>query len=68
MRRSDQWPFIQNGVPGVWIFTGLHPDYHTGNDTPDRINYEKMERILKLVYQVTWDLAEADGRPALGPR
>jgi Zn-dependent M28 family amino/carboxypeptidase len=68
MRRSDQWPFIQNGVPGVWIFTGLHPDYHTGNDTPDRINYEKMERILELVYQVTWDLAEADGRPALATR
>jgi Zn-dependent M28 family amino/carboxypeptidase len=68
MRRSDQWPFIQNGVPGVWIFTGLHLDYHTGNDTPDRINYEKMERILKLVYQVTWDLAEADGRPALATR
>jgi len=68
MRRSDHWPFIQNGVPGVWVFTGLHPDYHTGNDTPDRINYEKMERILKLVYQVAWDLAQADGRPTLRPR
>jgi len=68
MRRSDHWPFIQNGVPGVWVFTGLHPDYHTGNDTPDRINYEKMERILRLVYQVAWDLAQSDGRPMLGPR
>lgn len=68
MRRSDHWPFIQNGVPGVWVFTGLHPDYHTGDDTPDRINYEKMARILKLVYQMTWDLAEADGRPSLRPR
>jgi Zn-dependent M28 family amino/carboxypeptidase len=68
MRRSDHWPFIQNGVPGVWIFTGLHPDYHTAGDTPDRINYEKMERILKLVYQTTWDLANADERPSLRPR
>ncbi len=68
MRRSDHWPFIQNGVPGLWVFTGLHPDYHTGNDTPDRINYEKMERILKLVYQVTWDLANADSRPELRAR
>ncbi len=68
MRRSDHWPFIQNGVPGVWVFTGLHPDYHTGNDTPERINYRKMERILKLIYQVTWDLAQADGRPALMAR
>ena len=68
MRRSDHWPFIQNGVPGVWVFTGLHPDYHTGGDRPERINYEKMEKILKLVYQVTWDLAEAGGRPRLQPR
>jgi len=29
MRRSDHWPFIQRGVPAVWVHTGLHPDYHT---------------------------------------
>jgi Zn-dependent M28 family amino/carboxypeptidase len=68
MRRSDHWPFIQNDVPAVWMFTGLHPDYHRGADTADRINYEKMERILRLIYQVTWDVADADSRPALLPR
>lgn len=26
LRRSDQWPFLQNGVPAVWFHTGLHPD------------------------------------------
>ena len=68
LRRSDHWPFIQHGVPGVWIFTGLHPDYHTVNDDPDRINYVKMERILRLVHQVSWDLAQASTRPRLLPR
>lgn len=68
MRRSDHWPFIQHGVPGIWIFTGLHPDYHTANDDPERINYVKMEKILKLTYQMSWDLAQADGRPRLLPR
>lgn len=68
MRRSDQWPFIQHGVPGIWIFTGLHPDYHTVNDDPDRINYPKMEKILRLVYQMSWDLADAATRPRLLPR
>ena len=29
VRRSDQWPFLQHGVPAVEFFTGLHPDYHT---------------------------------------
>jgi hypothetical protein len=68
MRRSDHWPFIQHGIPGIWIFTGLHPDYHTVNDDAERINYVKMEKILKLTYQMSWDLAQADGRPKLLPR
>jgi Zn-dependent M28 family amino/carboxypeptidase len=68
LRRSDQWPFIQHGVPGIWIFTGLHPDYHTFNDDADRINYPKMEKIVRLVYQMSWDLAQAEARPKLLPR
>jgi hypothetical protein len=68
LRRSDHWPFIQHGVPGIWIFTGLHPDYHTVNDDPDRINYVKMEKILRLTYQMSWDLAQSDARPRLLPR
>jgi hypothetical protein len=66
MRRSDHWPFLNRGVPGVWFHTGLHPDYHTPNDDPERINYDKMEKIARLVYQSAWDLAEAPARPALG--
>ena len=57
MRRSDHWPFVNHGIPGVWIFTGLHPDYHQQTDDADRINYVKMEKILRLVYQAGWDLA-----------
>jgi hypothetical protein len=68
LRRSDHWPFIQHGIPGVWFFTGLHPDYHQAGDRPERINYEKMERILKLIHQLSWDLANADARPKLLPR
>jgi Zn-dependent M28 family amino/carboxypeptidase len=65
MRRSDHWPFLNRGVPGVWIHTGLHPDYHTPNDDPGRINYDKMEKIVRLVYQAAWDLATAPSRPRL---
>ena len=67
MRRSDHWPFIQRGVPGVWVHTGLHPDYHTIYDRPEKINYPKMEKIARMVYQASWDLANAPGRPRLLP-
>jgi Zn-dependent M28 family amino/carboxypeptidase len=67
MRRSDPWPFIQKGVPAVWVHTGLHPDYHTIYDRPEKINYAKMVKVAKLVYQASWDLASASGRPKLLP-
>ena len=68
LRRSDSWPFLQHGVPAIWFHNGLHPDYHLTSDTADRINYEKMERIVKLVHQLSWDLAQAASRPTLTKR
>ena len=63
MRRSDQWSFMQRGIPGIFFFTGLHPDYHTPRDTPDKINYPKLEKITRLVYLSTLELANASSRP-----
>jgi hypothetical protein len=65
IRRSDHWPFLQRGVPAVWFHTGLHPDYHSANDRPEKIRYDKMEQIVRLVHQASWDLAKADARPRL---
>jgi hypothetical protein len=36
-------------------------------DRPEKINYPKMEKIARLVYQASWDLANAAGRPKLLP-
>jgi Zn-dependent M28 family amino/carboxypeptidase len=63
LRRSDQWPFLQRGVPAMGFITGLHPDYHTHYDRPEKINYVKMEKIARLVHQVSWDIANQDARP-----
>jgi hypothetical protein len=63
VRRSDQWPFLQHGVPAVEFFTGLHPDYHTVYDRPEKIEYAKLEKIARLVHQASWELANAPTRP-----
>ena len=68
LRRSDQWPFLQKGVPAVFFHTGLHPDYHTPQDRPEKVNYSKMERIVRLVHQASWDLAQQPDRPRLEPK
>ncbi|MFM8533838.1 MAG: M28 family peptidase [Acidimicrobiia bacterium] len=63
VRRSDQWPFLQRGVPALGFMTGLHPDYHTQYDRPEKINSVKMEKIARLIYQASWNLANAAARP-----
>ena len=63
VRRSDQWPFLQRGVPALGFMTGLHPDYHTMYDRPEKINYAKMEKIARLIHQASWTLANATARP-----
>ena len=61
--RSDHYPFAVKGVPIAFFNTGEHPDYHTANDTWDRINYPKMEKIVRLVYLSTRSLANSPSRP-----
>jgi Peptidase family M28 len=61
--RSDHFPFAIKGVPMVLFNTGEHPDYHTANDTWDRINYPKMEKIVRLVYLSARGLADSATRP-----
>jgi Zn-dependent M28 family amino/carboxypeptidase len=62
LRRSDQWPFLQRGVPAIWFHTGLHPDYHTVYDRPEKINFEKVEKVARLVHQLSWNLAQQPAR------
>jgi hypothetical protein len=63
LRRSDQWSFLQKGIPAVFFFAGLHPDYHTPRDTPEKINYAKLEKAARLVYQTTFQLATSQNKP-----
>lgn len=61
--RSDQFPFVLKNVPAMWWFTGFHPDYHHTTDTPEKINYAKMARILRLAYLTAFEFGDAEGVP-----
>ena len=67
MRRSDHWPFLKQGTPALFLFTGFHPDYHQTTDTANKINFNKLEKILQLVYLVLWEVGESRHRPQLDP-
>jgi len=57
---SDHVSFHVKDIPSMFYFTGFHPDYTSPRDTPDKINYEKMERIVRLIYSVAYDIADAE--------
>jgi hypothetical protein len=54
--RSDQYPYIRYGIPGVWIFAGTTPDYHTDRDTFERADLAKAEKVTKMVYLALLDI------------
>ena len=53
----DQYHFIKKDISSVSFMTGLHKDYHTTRDTPDKINYQNATKITQLVFLTTWQLA-----------
>jgi Zn-dependent M28 family amino/carboxypeptidase len=69
--RSDHYSYASKGVPIVFYFTGLHPDYHRPSDTVDKIIFDKIQRIALLAYETGRRVANSDKAPAkdnLGPR
>jgi len=61
--RSDHYNFARKGVPVLFFFNGVHPDYHQASDSPDRIDAEKAARIVQMVFYIGLDVANATERP-----
>ena len=64
-RRSDHWNFGKHNVPFIFFFTGTHDDYHGVGDEAHKIEYERMSRIVRLVFATAWQIANQDERPAV---
>ena len=60
--RSDHYNFAEKGIPAIFYFNGTHEDYHRTSDTIEKINFEKMEKIARLVFYTSWELANRDER------
>lgn len=65
--RSDHYNFAVKGVPILFFFNGTHDDYHRATDSPDKIDAEKESRILKLLFYLGQDVANAASRPKWNP-
>jgi hypothetical protein len=57
---SDHWSFWEEGYPAIMITdTALfrYPYYHSQQDTPDRIDYERMARVVAGISQIIRNLS-----------
>lgn len=69
--RSDHYSYAAKGVPIIFYTTGLHPDYHANSDGVDKIGFDKMARISRLIYETGRRVASMNHAPVRdnkGPR
>jgi hypothetical protein len=61
--RSDYGPFQSEKVPFLFFSGGEHPDYHTPRDTADRIDYDRVANVSRLIESVCRAVAQAGDAP-----
>jgi hypothetical protein len=59
--RSDHYNFAKNNIPIIFYFNGTHADYHKPTDTIEKIHFEKMQKIARLIYFTAWEVANREG-------
>lgn len=63
--RSDHYNFAKNGIPSVFLFNGVHADYHKSTDTPDKIEFDALTKRTQFAFAIAWELANRDNRPVV---
>ena len=60
---SDQTPFIAAGIPVLFLFTGLHAEYHRPEDRAETIDSEGIASITSFLAPVLRAILNDDARP-----
>lgn len=56
---SDHWAFWEHGYPAIMITDTApfrYPHYHAGSDTPEKLDYDSMARLVSALEPVVTDL------------
>lgn len=71
--RSDHYNFAAEGIPAIFLFAGVHEDYHRPSDSAERIDAGKIARVATAAFLLGLEIARdpepprwtAAGRAAL---
>ena len=64
---SDHAAYLDEGYPALMVTDTApyrYPHYHTRLDTPDKVDYDKLARVVQGVEQVVMELARREVSPA----
>jgi hypothetical protein len=50
------------GLPVAFFFSGTHEDYHKPTDTFEKVDYDKVARVTRLVLRMLDALQDDDPR------
>jgi hypothetical protein len=60
---SDHTSFYEANIPVLFLFTGLHGDYHRPSDDPRTLNYAGHERVAAFAAALAFEAANLPERP-----
>jgi membrane-associated protease RseP (regulator of RpoE activity) len=49
---SDHMSFAMHKIPVLFLFTGMHADYHRPTDTSDKINYDGIDTVVGVSQRI----------------
>ena len=60
MNGSDHFSLHGLGIPTAFFFSGRHAELHAPTDDPETIDYEKVQRISQLAFEVIAELGNRE--------
>lgn len=59
---SDYASFMARGIPAIFFNSGVYPDLHSTRDDVEKIDFDKMERVSKMVFLIGYRVANKKER------
>jgi hypothetical protein len=60
--RSDHYNYAKKNIPSVFFFDFEMGDYHKVTDDIDKINFPKIQKIARLVYEIALESANRESK------
>lgn len=65
---SDHRLFYEKGIPIALFTSGIHRDYHSVRDTPDKLDYYQMEQLAEYIFSFAQNIANRDDRISIASK